>query len=420
MTTRPHLRQSGEIDPDPLVATSLDCDVLVVGARAAGASTALLLARAGLDVLVIDRSRYGVDTVSTHALMRGAVVQLRRWDLLDGLVAAGTPPIRQATFYDSLGSTTIDLRAGDALYAPRRTVLDPMLVDAAHNAGARIHYGLTAVDVLRDRTGRVRGLRATNRRGEPVEIRARLVVGADGYHSAIARAVAAPVERVGVGAASYMYRYWSGVANEGYESMFTTSATAGLIPTNDGLTCVFVGGAPERFERRETDLYANLLREANPTIAERVLSGSQVGATRRFMARPGRMLRPHGPGWALVGDAGYWKDPITAHGLTDALRDAELLARATLTAFDGQTVDSATLDESMTWYHRERDRLSHELFDITDRIARGAWTDDEIGGILRALSRSMNSEVETLTQLGPWPPQSHLDDHRAALATVAP
>src|SRR4029453_16063564 len=206
-------------------------------------------------------------------------------------------------------------------------------------------------DVQRDPTGRISGLHARDRRGRLVEIRARLVVGADGYHSAIARAVDAPVERAGDGAASYLYRYWSGVASDGYESMFTTSATAGLIPTNDGLTCVFVGTAPERFARGETDLYANLLREANPTIAERVLSGSQVGVTRRFTARPGRMLRPHGPGWALVGDAGYWKDPITAHGLTDALRDAELLARATLAAFDGDTFDDA-----LTWYHRERNR----------------------------------------------------------------
>src|SRR5262245_59825922 len=91
-----------------LRATQLECDVVVVGARAAGASTAMLLARAGLDVIVIDRSRYGLDTLSTHALMRGAVIQLRRWRLLDRLVAAGTPSIRRATFRYATGSTTID------------------------------------------------------------------------------------------------------------------------------------------------------------------------------------------------------------------------------------------------------------------------------------------------------------------------
>jgi flavin-dependent dehydrogenase len=122
------------------------------------------------------------------------------------------------------------------------------------------------------------------------------------------------------------------------------------------------------------------------------------------------MLRPHGPGWALVGDAGYWKDPISAHGLTDALRDAELLARATLSAFDGDT-----LDETLSAYHNERNRLSGELFDITDRIARVEWTDGDIEGLMRSLSQSMAAEVAALDQLGPWPP------HRAVEhATTSP
>jgi 2-polyprenyl-6-methoxyphenol hydroxylase-like FAD-dependent oxidoreductase len=141
MNGTPRLIEPSEAYGDPRDAGPLDCDVVVVGARAAGASTALLLARAGLDVILVDRSRYGLDTVSTHALMRGAVVQLRRWGLLDELVAAGTPPIRRAIFHYPAGSTTVDLRPGDALHAPRRTVLDPLLVGAAHAAGARVHYG---------------------------------------------------------------------------------------------------------------------------------------------------------------------------------------------------------------------------------------------------------------------------------------
>jgi flavin-dependent dehydrogenase len=388
--------------------TVLDCDVVVVGARAAGASTALLLARAGLDVIVVDRSRYGLDTVSTHSLMRGAVVQLRRWGLLDTLVAAGTPPIRRATFHYAAESTTIDLRPGDALYAPRRTVLDPLIVDAAAAAGARVHFGFSATDLWRDRDGRVCGLHVQDRRGQVTSIRSRLVVGADGYHSTVARLVNAPVERASDGASAYLYRYWSGVATDGYEWVFRPSATAGLIPTNDDLTCVYVGCTPDRLTR-DADLYARLLREANPAIAERVLAGSQVGRTRRFTGHPGRMLRPYGPGWALVGDAGYWKDPISAHGLTDALRDAELLARATLAAFDG-----TAFDEALAGYHAERNRLSDEVFDITDRIARAEWTEREIGGLLRSLSQSVAAEAATLDRLGPWPP------HRAVNGTPPP
>jgi flavin-dependent dehydrogenase len=399
---------------DPLGANVLDCDVVVVGARAAGASTALLLARAGLDVILIDRSRYGLDTVSTHALLRGAVVQLRRWGLLDQLVAAGTPPIRRATFHYAAGSTTIDFRPGDALYAPRRTLLDPLLVDAAYAAGARVHYGVTAVDVQRDGDGRVCGLYAQDRRGQGLAIRSRLVVGADGYNSAIARLVRAPVERAADGVGAYLYRYWSGVTTDGYESMFRPSATAGIIPTNEDLTCVFVGGAPQRLTSGEPDLYTTLLREANPTVAERVLAGSPVGRTRRFTGRPGRMLRPHGPGWALVGDAGYWKDPISAHGLTDALRDAELLARATLSGFE-----SDTLDEAIGAYRIERNRLSGELFDITDRIARADWTDRDIEGLMRSLSQSMAAEVAALDELGSWPPHRAVEHATASLAKTA-
>ena len=121
-------------------------DVVVVGARAAGAATAMLLARAGLDVVVVDRGREGSDTLSTHALTRGAVIQLNRWGLLDSIRAAGTPAVRRSTVHLVSGDTVIDIPPGDgidALYAPRRTVLDPLLVDAARTAGATVHFGFT-------------------------------------------------------------------------------------------------------------------------------------------------------------------------------------------------------------------------------------------------------------------------------------
>ena len=402
------------LEPAPVGGTWLHGDVVVVGARAAGAATAMLLARAGLDVILVDRSRFGADTVSTHALMRGAVIQLRRWGLLDALVAAGTPPIGGATFHVPTGETNLDFRAGDELYAPRRTLLDPLLVDAARDAGARVHYGLAVHDIRRDDAGRITGVSARDRQGRPFNIRARLVVGADGYHSAIARAVDAPVELVADGAASYLYRYWSGVDADRYESMYTRTATAGLIPTNDGLTCVFVGASPERLARGGPDIYAELLREANPQIAERVLAGTQVGTTRRAVGRPGRIRRPYGAGWALVGDAGYWKDPITAHGITDAFRDAELLARAVVAGFD-----TDTLVDQLATYHHERNRLSRDLFDVTDRIAGMGWTDDEIGPLLLDLSRSMRDEVETLHSLDPWPPTAHRASASLVTASAA-
>src|SRR5690349_22757542 len=136
-------------------------DVVVVGARAAGAATAYLLARFGLRVLLVDRGRYGTDTLSTHALMRGGVLQLSRWGLLDKIIAAGTPQVRRATFRyaDAVVPVTIKPSHGvDALYAPRRTVLDPILVDAAAAAGADVRFGTAVADVDRDRRGAVTGV----------------------------------------------------------------------------------------------------------------------------------------------------------------------------------------------------------------------------------------------------------------------
>ncbi len=379
-------------------------DVVVVGARAAGAATAMLLARAGLDVTVVDRSRQGSDTLSTHALMRGGVIQLHRWGLLDHVKAAGTPAVRRATFHYAAASTVVDISPSDgidALYAPRRTVLDPLLAASAETSGANVWFGFTVTHLLRDERGRVTGLVGTDRLGRHTTIRARFVVGADGLHSVVAEQVNAPVERTGHGAGGYLYRYWSGVDTDGYEWVFRPGAAAGVIPTNAGLTCVFVGSTPERVAAREPDVYSTLLAQASPAVASRVLAGRPEGRTRQFLGRPGFMRRPWGAGWALVGDAGYWKDPISAHGITDVLRDAELLAGAIV----GSLGAVETTDERswMRSYHELRNRLSSDLFTITDRMATPGWTDEDIGGILRSLSTAMADEVSVLAELGPWP-----------------
>ena len=169
---------------------STDYDVVVVGGRVAGASTAMLLARAGARVALLDRSSYGSDTVSTHGLMRGGVLQLSRWGLLDEVAAAGTPPIRQTLFeYADGGSDRVTIRASagvDALYAPRRLVLDRILVDAAADAGADVAHETTVTALLRDDDGRVRGVRAQDRRGRTSELRGAITVGADGIRSTVA------------------------------------------------------------------------------------------------------------------------------------------------------------------------------------------------------------------------------------------
>src|SRR6266511_2862175 len=186
-------------------------DVVVVGARAAGAATAHLLARFGLRVLLVDRSRYGADTLSTHALMRGGVMQLTRWGLLDQVIAAGTPAVRRTTFRyaDDIVPITIKSSYGvDALYAPRRTVLDPILVDAAILSGVDVRFGVAVTGVDRDRHGTVTGITGRSR-------------------STIADAVGAPYERIGRSVGATTYGYWTGLDTDGYEWNYRPNAASG-------------------------------------------------------------------------------------------------------------------------------------------------------------------------------------------------
>ena len=372
-------------------------DAIIVGARAAGAATAMLLARHGLDVLVVDRSRYGADTLSTHALMRGGVLQLHRWGLLERVIDAGTPPIRNTTFIYGTDRVDVAVKPAygvDALYAPRRTVLDPIIVDAAAASGAELCYGVTVTDVQRDRQGRVTGIVGRDEDGRALRVDADIVVGADGARSTIAHKVDAPIERTGTGATAVVYGYWSGLDTDGYEWIFRPNATGGIIPTNAGQACVFVGATPDRIGAGRLDVVHRILAEAAPDVAARVEAAPPPTGVRSFPGRPGVVRRSWGAGWALVGDAGYWKDPLSAHGLTNALRDAELLARAIISSSgEGERADA------LANYQATRDALSAPLFDIADTIATQGWSDEEIPGLLLQLSAAMAEEVDALAAL---------------------
>src|SRR3954465_2286257 len=170
-----------------------DYDVVLVGGRVAGGSTALLLARAGLRVAVLERSRAGTDTVSTHALMRAGVLQLSRWGVLPALGTAGPRGIRSPTFhYGDGGTTQVSLRSSpgvDALYAPRRHLLDRVLADAAAASGGDVLHETPVLGLLRSDNGRVLGVRVPGTSGADTAVRAALTVGADGIGSLVAREV---------------------------------------------------------------------------------------------------------------------------------------------------------------------------------------------------------------------------------------
>lgn len=383
-------------------------DAVIVGARCAGAATALLLARAGARVLVIDRGDPGSDALSTHALMRGAVLQLARWGLLARVVASGAPAIDAATFHygDDVRRFAIDARDGvDALYAPRRTVLDPILVDAARDAGAAILHHTHLLELVRDH-GAVRGVIVAGSGGIPKMIRAPLVIGADGVRSAVARLVGAMPRLSGRHASAIVYGYWPGLPVDGYHWHWRPGVSAGVIPTNGGATCIFVAAPRDRVRRAlRADVagtYRTLLAESAPEVAAR-LAGAAPDALRPFGGLRGFLRPATGPGWALVGDAGYFKDPLTAHGITDALRDAELLARA-------------ILDDDLPAYGTTRDALSRELFDVTDAVASFDWDLPSLETLHRRLARAMKQEVEHLVALPP-PGRRTVDDLRSPLAS---
>ncbi|HZO67942.1 MAG TPA: FAD-dependent monooxygenase [Kribbellaceae bacterium] len=381
-------------------------DVVVVGARAAGAATAFLLARHGLRVLLVDRGRYGTDTLSTHALMRGGVLQLTRWGLLDEIIAAGTPAVRRTTFRyaDDLVPITLKESYGvEALYAPRRTVLDPILVDAAAAAGAEVRFGIAVTGVERDRHGTVTGITGRARDGETMRAAARIVVGADGIRSTVAEAVDAPYERVGKSVAAVTYGYWTGLETDGYEWNFRPDAASGVVPTNDGQACVFASASPRRIGRGGLEPLTRIVAESPGDLTARLAAAAPPAALRTFTGRPGHIRRSWGNGWALVGDAGYFKDPLGAHGLTDALRDAELLARGIVAVVR----DGAGERDALSGYQANRDALSTALFDVTDVIAGHRWTDAEIPDLLLQLNAAMADELETLAALPPLPALVH-------------
>jgi 2-polyprenyl-6-methoxyphenol hydroxylase-like FAD-dependent oxidoreductase len=343
-------------------------DVIVVGARCAGSPVAMLLAHKGYRVLVVDRATFPSDTVSTHLIHPPGVASLKRWGLLDRLTATGCPPIDRYTF--DFGPLTLAGAPGTDYspfaYAPRRTVLDKLLVDAAGEAGAEVREAFTVEEILVE-DGRVTGVRGRGPGGSPVVERARVVVGADGRNSAVAKAVRPEQYHERPPLTCGYYSYWSNLPVNGTFEIYSRPGRGwALCPTHDDLTMVIGGWPYAELAEHRNDVEGALLETfaLAPAFAERIRDAKRE---ERFVGTSvaNYFRTPFGPGWALVGDAGYNKDFITAQGITDAFRDAELCADALDQALAGKH----RYDEAMGDYRSTRDAQVLPMYEMTAQIA---------------------------------------------------
>ena len=344
-------------------------DVIVVGARVAGSSTAMLLARKGLRVLVVDRASFPSDTLSTHQVQSAGVARLRDWGLLDRVLASGAPETRQLRF--DAGGTVLrgrfpEFRGVDFMFSPRRTVLDKVLVDAARAAGAEVRERFIVDEVVTE-NGRVSGIRGHHKGGATVTESARLVVGADGKHSLVARTVGAASSHERPPLTVAWYTYWEGVSLRGGEIYARERCAAGAWPTNDGLVMTYVARPAEELPAFRADLEASFMEVLDQAgdLGQRVRGGRRAERFRGTVDLPNRFRTPYGPGWALVGDAGLVMDPITGQGIADAFRDAELLAEAVEAGLGGRR----PLDEALAGYERQRNRAALPMYQFTTELA---------------------------------------------------
>ena len=326
------------------------------------------LACKGYRVLVVDRAMFPSDTVSTHVLQPLAVAALARWGLIDRLTATGCPPIHTYTF--DFGPFTISGAPGTkdtpVAYCPRRTVLDKLLVDAAAEAGAEIREGFAVEEILIE-DGRVVGIKGRSKGAATVTERAQVIVGADGRYSLMAEAVRPEQYNEKPPLLAAYYTYWSGLPMDGrFETYIRPHRGFAAAPTHNGLTLT-VGGWPySEFETNKKDVEGNFLKSFDlaPEFADRV-RGAKREAPFAGAAVSNFFRKPYGPGWALVGDAGYNRDPITAQGITDAFRDAERCAIALDQAFTG----ARSFDEAMSEYQRDRDEHVLPMYEFTCQLA---------------------------------------------------
>jgi 2-polyprenyl-6-methoxyphenol hydroxylase-like FAD-dependent oxidoreductase len=365
-------------------------DAIVVGARCAGSPTAMLLARRGHRVLLVDRATFPSDTLSTHVVHAPGVAALRRWGLLQQVVDTGCPPIE--TFGFDFGAMTLRgrVRPSDGCglaYAPRRHLLDTVLVAGAAAAGVEVRQGVNVDGVLVE-DGVAVGVRLHPPGGPAEELRARVVVGADGRHSHVARDVGtAEYHDLGRRQWAY-YTYFRGLPVAEMWAYIRPGRGWGVAPTNAGETMVVLSWPIAEAAAFRADPEGNFLAtlELAPQFAARVAAAER---TAPFLGGAVENLfrHPYGPGWVLVGDAGYVRDPITAQGISDAFLDAEGVSAAVSAWLSGR----AGYDDALGAWHAARDRRVRPMFEFTAQLATLEPPPPELARLLAAAAQDQQA-----------------------------
>ena len=358
-------------------------DVIVVGARCAGAPAAMLFARAGHRVLLVDRAAFPSDKLSTLYIQQPGVKLLRDWGLLDAVTATGCPPLDHVVY--RLGDVEVAGCADPydgitAAYAPRRHLLDRILVDAAVAAGVEFR-ARAAVEGVVVEDGRVVGVTING-----TEERARLVVGADGMRSTVAGLVGARTVTEHPPLTCAFYTFWRGPRTH-FELYEGPTGWVSAVPTND-VVLISAYCPQERFDevrKRAREAYLENVRDNAPQLYAKLDGAEQTerlyatGDQRNFFREAA------GPGWALIGDAGHHKDSLTARGIGDAFLQAALLAGHTAGTLD----DPGALDVSLKLFAEERDQALMESYQATLLVAQATARDRR-----RALLRAVGSSPE--------------------------
>jgi flavin-dependent dehydrogenase len=364
-------------------------DVIIVGARAAGSPLAMRLSNAGLKTLVVDRANFPSDTLSTHVLVGEATERLARWGLLPRVLETDLPAL-DSIIMSTHGFAVEMNPAGNPLpvIAPRRAVLDTITLNAAREAGAEVREGFT-VKSLFGEGGRIAGIIGRDRSGKEVTERARLVVGADGRNSFVARQVGAQSYNTKPVRAGLFFSYFADWEGAAMETHHRDGNSFYAFPSNWGLACIGAYWPVSEWAEAKKDPDAALAAVAanTPEVAERFANARRIEPMQGWAGTAAQYRQSAGPGWALVGDAAYLKDPILASGIADAYRDADYTADAIIAGF---AEGGDAIEHRLAAHELRREKATAAVYEMNDAIVRGPVTRE----LLQMLHNAANATFQ--------------------------